>query len=164
MATDLEWRALSLWLFEAHNGVNVRLLKEKAVREKQSTITIQELIEVQYPSVEDCPVCWSKPDNKGKRSWNETAVFSFLQLEYGKRDETVMEFQMHLQRLKESDPLVSKSLRETQQQKQLPVLTISLVHPCILLFCIISYLSLGGASRVFLNRIFSFGRRKLRTQ
>jgi Erv1 / Alr family len=161
---ELEWRALSLWLYEAHNGVNVRLLKEKALREKQTTITIQELIDVQYPAVEDCPVCWSKPDIKGNRSWNETAVFSFLKMEYGTRDDTTTEFQDQLKTFKEKDATKLKSLRETGQKSRAPVLTSSLAHPCILLFCIIGYLSLGGTSRAVLTRIFMIGRRKVRTQ
>jgi Erv1 / Alr family len=161
---ELEWRALSLWLYEAHNGVNVRLLKEKALREKQSTITIQELLDVQYPAVEDCPVCWSVPDRKGKRSWNETAVFSFLKMEYGTRDDTITEFQKQLKSFREKDSTKSKSLRETGQHNRAAVLTSSLAHPCILLFCILGYFSLGGASRAFLTRMLLFGRRKLRTQ
>ena len=161
---ELEWRALPLWLYEAHNGVNVRLLKEKAMREKQATITVQELIDVQYPAVEECPVCWSKPDSKGKRSWNETAVFSFLQLEYGTHDETVAAFQTRLKTFKGHDSSATKKLRETGQKQKPRLMTSSFVHPCILSFCILCYLSLGGASRAFMSRIFSIGRRKMRTQ
>jgi hypothetical protein len=164
--TEFEWQALSLWLHEVHDGVNVRLLKEKAVREKQSTITVQDLIEVQWPSIKECPICWSKPDRQGKRSRNETALFTFLQLEYGKRDESTLEFQKQLQMLQNSDPLLSMQLRDVKQPQRPSnfVLTSTFIHPCILVICIIGYVSLGGAGSSYLRRMSLFSRRKLRTQ
>jgi hypothetical protein len=163
--SELEWRALSLWLYEVHNGVNVRLLKEKAQREKQTAITVQDIVNVQYPPIEECPICWFKPDRSGKREWNETAVFTFLQLEYGKRDNAVIDFHKQLQSIK-SDPRRKASNKQLLRARIEPsnvVLTNAFIHPFVLLICALGYASLGGAGRAFWRHMFTFGRRKLRT-
>jgi thiol oxidase len=71
-----EWKELPLWLFETHNSVNVRLLKEKAEREG-FTPTSQDEIDKQWPAQDDCKQCWR--DDGG---WAENIVFEHLKLEY----------------------------------------------------------------------------------
>jgi hypothetical protein len=71
-----EWKELPMWLFETHNSVNVRLLKEKAER-KGFTPSSKDEIGVQWPARDDCPMCWR--DDGG---WVEDSVFAHLKVEY----------------------------------------------------------------------------------
>ena len=165
--SELEWRALPLWLYEVHNGVNVRLRKEKAQREKQSAITVQDIIDVQWPPVHECPICWFKPDRTGKRVWNETAVFQYLQLEYGKRDDTVLNFHKDLLTVKSDPQWKPNSQQQLLRARTGPssvIMTSTFMHPIIMMVCAIGYVSMSSTGRIFWRRVFSFSRRKLRTQ
>lgn len=71
-----DWKELSLWLFEVHNGVNSRLMQERAERDSR-TPTQQELTAVEWPARKDCPLCWH-----GDGRFDLDAVYSFLQLTY----------------------------------------------------------------------------------
>lgn len=79
------WAQMPLWLFEAHNAVNVRLMKERAQRENREP-TLQNEIDVLWPPKRDCSPCWKSDRETGKVSWNETNVYKWLLLEYGLRD------------------------------------------------------------------------------
>lgn len=72
----IEWIELPMWLFEFHNGVNVRLMKERAEREGW-TPTLQDEINVHWPSRKDCPSCW-RDDGR----WEAGNVYLFLRLTY----------------------------------------------------------------------------------
>jgi len=52
--TVTEWSQLPLWLFEVHNSVNVRLLKEKGERENW-TPSHQDEVDKTWPRRIDCP-------------------------------------------------------------------------------------------------------------
>jgi hypothetical protein len=65
-----------IWLYEFHNGVNVRLMKERAEREGRIA-TPEDEIAAQWPSRKDCPMCWHR-DGK----YVLTNVFIFLRLTY----------------------------------------------------------------------------------
>jgi len=71
-----DWKELPLWLFEVHNGVNSRLMAERAERDKR-TPTQQDLKGVEWPARTDCPLCWH-PDGR----FDLDAVYSFLRLTY----------------------------------------------------------------------------------
>jgi thiol oxidase len=71
-----EWKELAVWLFETHNAVNVRLMKEKAEREKR-TPTLEDEINKQWPARDGCQRCWREDG-----SWDEENVFRFLRLTY----------------------------------------------------------------------------------
>jgi thiol-disulfide isomerase/thioredoxin len=71
-----DWEQLSLWLWETHNAVNVRLLHERADREGR-IISPQEEEAVQWPSRKECPSCWR---NDG--TWDEDDMFKFLRIVY----------------------------------------------------------------------------------
>jgi thiol-disulfide isomerase/thioredoxin len=73
----VEWKELPMWLFETHNSVNVRLLKEKAEREELPTPTAQDEINKQWPARDVCPDCW-----RGDGGWVENRVFEHLKIEY----------------------------------------------------------------------------------
>lgn len=71
-----DWKQLALWLWETHNAVNIRLMKEKAKREGRET-SHQDEINVRWPSKRDCSVCW-----RDDESWDEENIFQYLRLEY----------------------------------------------------------------------------------
>jgi hypothetical protein len=71
-----DWKELPLWLFEVHNGVNSRLMRERAERDSRKP-TRQELSAVEWPARKDCPLCWH-----GDGRFDLDAVYSFLQLTY----------------------------------------------------------------------------------
>eukprot|EP00550_Attheya_septentrionalis_P002317 CAMPEP_0198299866 /NCGR_PEP_ID=MMETSP1449-20131203/46088_1 /TAXON_ID=420275 /ORGANISM="Attheya septentrionalis, Strain CCMP2084" /LENGTH=540 /DNA_ID=CAMNT_0044001525 /DNA_START=268 /DNA_END=1890 /DNA_ORIENTATION=+ len=77
-----DWKQLALWLWETHNDVNVRLMKERAVKEKRIT-TSEDEINARWPSRSDCLVCW-----RDDGSWDEDHIYSFLRLEYWPNDIT----------------------------------------------------------------------------
>jgi len=72
------WRELPLWLWEVHNDVNVRLMKERKTRGKLADATQEEEQDARWPSKVDCPACW-----KGDGSWDERSIFKYLQKVYG---------------------------------------------------------------------------------
>ena len=80
LATEIgsieDWKELSLWLFEVHNGVNSRLMKERAETDHR-TPTQQELTSAQWPSRNDCPSCWHTDGR-----FDIDVIYSFLQLTY----------------------------------------------------------------------------------
>lgn len=82
-----DWIQLPMWLFEFHNGVNVRLMKEEAEREGRTT-TPEDETAVLWPSRQDCPMCWY---DDGR--FDHQNVFIFLRLTYWPDDansETLM--------------------------------------------------------------------------
>ena len=76
-----DWIQLPMWLFEFHNGVNVRLMKEKAEREGR-TPTLQDEINVKWPSRKDCPMCWHDDGRHDHQN-----IFIYLRLTYWPDDE-----------------------------------------------------------------------------
>ena len=77
---EMDWVQLPLWLFETHNAVNVRLLKERASREDRN-VSPDEIASVQWPPRRECSACWMNDDE-----WDEDIVLKYLRLEYGQRD------------------------------------------------------------------------------
>jgi thiol-disulfide isomerase/thioredoxin len=92
------WAQLALWLFEAHNGVNVRLVKERAERDKR-TATKQDELDALWPSKRECLACYSQSNKDDEVQWNKTNVFKWLLLEYGQRDASSAELMRDLQAL-----------------------------------------------------------------
>jgi hypothetical protein len=72
-----DWKELSLWLFEMHNAVNTRLLRERMDREEKRSPTDQEILDVQWPSRWDCPTCWHADGR-----WDQDQIYMFLRLTY----------------------------------------------------------------------------------
>lgn len=89
------WAQLPLWLFEAHNAVNVRLMKEKAERNKQ-TPSKQNELDVLWPSRQECFACYSDNMKDDVVEWNKTNVYKWLSLEYGHRDAASVEIRKEL--------------------------------------------------------------------
>lgn len=74
--TMKQWMELPLWLFETHNAVNLRLMKEKAARERREW-SRQDEIKSQWPSLEDCPRCWREDG-----AWDDLNMYKYLRTEY----------------------------------------------------------------------------------
>lgn len=74
--TQRQWAELPLWLFETHNSVNVRLMRERAEREKWSP-TRDDEIKAEWPSRDECPKCWREDG-----AWDEEMVYRFLRVQY----------------------------------------------------------------------------------
>jgi hypothetical protein len=77
-ATLAHWVQFPLWLFEQHNGVNVRLRKERIDRgEKEDASEF----DVKWPPTHKCPSCWLSPEQ-----WDEEKVYGYMRLEYWPED------------------------------------------------------------------------------
>jgi hypothetical protein len=72
-----DWMELPIWLFESHNGVNRRLIREKAKRDGKPTPTLEEERAVQWPSKDECPKCWHQDGR-----WDPDNIFKFLRITY----------------------------------------------------------------------------------
>lgn len=71
-----DWKEVPLWLYETHNGVNRRLLRERAERENRVP-TKEEDIAVQWPPQHECPDCWHADGR-----WDQDNVYNYLRLTY----------------------------------------------------------------------------------
>ena len=74
-STLVEWKELPLWLYEVHNGMNVRLRRER-IAKQEAQDTLREW-DVQWPPLYQCAKCWL-----GKGRWNDVQVYSFLNSTY----------------------------------------------------------------------------------
>ena len=72
-----DWAEFPIWLFETHNAVNARLLRERTEREEARAPTRQEQINVQWPPKSDCPACWHSDGR-----WGQDEVLAYLRLTY----------------------------------------------------------------------------------
>ena len=89
---EIDWIQLPLWLLDTHNGVNVRLMKEKAKQENRlSRITMEDERAVSWPRLKDCPRCWLPDGIK-----NSEMTYKYLKLEYGHRDALSTEYKQEL--------------------------------------------------------------------
>ena len=80
-ASDSDWKELALWLWEVHNDVSVRLLKERHIKKaaKYGTKSLQlgDEITALWPDVGGCLMCF---DEDG--TWDEPEVFRMLERTY----------------------------------------------------------------------------------
>ena len=99
---EKDWAELPLWLFEAHNHVNVRLLHERAARENRE-VTPKEETAVLWPIKEECLLCWnSKKSMKAQNvTWDLPNVYTWLRLEYGPWDSAAVTLRNEFQQLTE---------------------------------------------------------------
>ena len=78
--TAKQWVQFPVWLFETHNAVNARLLREKADRENR-VATPEEEVARKWPPERQCPKCWTETGG-----WDEEIVYKFLRVEYWSED------------------------------------------------------------------------------
>lgn len=79
------WAELPLWLFEVHNDVNVRLVKEKAEREGRTASKKEEMAAL-WPMKEECLPCYNNDAKQKNVTWDYKNLYNWLQLEYGQLD------------------------------------------------------------------------------
>lgn len=79
------WVELPLWLFEFHNGVNVRLVQEKAKRENRIASASEEAAAL-WPMKEECLPCYNADLKQKNVTWDFKNTYNWLQLEYGQLD------------------------------------------------------------------------------
>lgn len=72
--TDPSRQELALWLWEVHNSVNARLMKEAAQRQNRK-VTDDETVASRFPTMKLCPDCWL---DENMTTWDNAAVFGFL--------------------------------------------------------------------------------------
>jgi hypothetical protein len=86
-ATVGDWKELALWLWEVHNEIAVKALKEqkamlqKKIPKRSSAATVElteeEEMEVMWPTVEQCYLCFEEDG-----TWNENEIFYYLEDHY----------------------------------------------------------------------------------
>ena len=79
------WAELPLWLFEVHNDVNVRLVKEKAEREGRKASKKEEMAAL-WPMKEECLPCYNNDAKQKNITWDYKNLYNWMQLEYGQLD------------------------------------------------------------------------------
>jgi hypothetical protein len=76
-----DWKEISLWLWEVHNDVSVRLVQERIsstyTKGVQNIATLRDEISVLLPDINNCIICFE--DNG---MWNKAEVFRFLEHTY----------------------------------------------------------------------------------
>ena len=76
-----DWKELSLWLWEFHNDVSVRLVRERITstytKGVQNTPTAKDEIAVIFPTIKNCIMCFQT-----NGMWNKAEVFQFLERTY----------------------------------------------------------------------------------
>jgi len=106
-ATPEQWIQFPVWLYETHNSVNARLLREKADRENR-VATPEEEVARKWPSKPMCPNCWTESGG-----WDEEIIYKFLRVEYWSEDyvsdEYRAEFGVNNQRNEETGYSLSTS-------------------------------------------------------
>lgn len=73
-----------LWLWEVHNAVNLRIMKEAAEREGRE-ISKEEIVSSKFPSKQMCHACWL---DREQNSWDSSEIFNFLNTWYWPMDES----------------------------------------------------------------------------
>ncbi|KAL9180110.1 hypothetical protein ACHAXT_008080 [Thalassiosira profunda] len=74
---------LALWLWEVHNSVNARLMKEAAARQNRE-VSHEETLASKFPTKNMCPDCWL---DANMTKWDNATVFRFLDEWYWPADE-----------------------------------------------------------------------------
>jgi hypothetical protein len=109
-STFKEWKELPLWLYETHNGVNVRLRQERLANKEAEDTTDD--WQVQWPPVQECPKCWL---SHGR--WDEEQVYNYLRLQYWPEDYKTSRFQDELKTRKKDDDMKKKDQHQNDRLK-----------------------------------------------
>jgi len=86
-----DWLQLPVWLFETHNSVNVRLLKEKYERDNLGVPSRHDEMQKEWPLRSDCPTCWN-----AEGGWNDLTIYKLLRTEYWPEDFVSAEYRAEL--------------------------------------------------------------------
>ena len=137
-----EWKQFPLWLWEAHNDVRVRLMHEKAAREQRKVSKADE-IAVQWPSRDDCPMCWHSDG-----SWDDETIYKYIRVTYWIEDSVSDQYRQqlkldHKQKLKKL--LGDDDYEEKLSNLPFFAMVISVVG--IIMLCIVSFLRQADKAR-----------------
>ena len=94
---EMDWIQLPMWLYETHNAVNVRLLRERSARENRE-VSSADVAAVRWPPRRECSACWLSSGE-----WDEDMVYKYLRLEYGQRDASSAELRREIMSLQENN-------------------------------------------------------------
>lgn len=77
-AADIaDWKELPVWLWEAHNEVSIRILKERRSSGTGRNLASQPEITAIWPNIETCFLCFHEDG-----TWDEGEVFKHLELTF----------------------------------------------------------------------------------
>ena len=78
LSTDhsTKWNELAMWLWEVHNDVNVRVLKDAMSKDGRIS-TKEDQMNALWPSRSECNSCWKRDG-----SWDEVKIYNFLHTTY----------------------------------------------------------------------------------
>lgn len=89
-----DWKELSVWLLETHNGVNLRLQEERFQEKHQLDVsapaspTIAQQQSVMWPTLQECPNCWLERNGTiSLKKYNHSMMYRYLRLIYWPFDE-----------------------------------------------------------------------------
>jgi len=108
-----DWKQLSLWLWEVHNDVNVRLLQEDFNVKKFKPPSIVQEQNARWPHSTECPKCWL--DGGG---WDENQVFLFLIFHYWPKEELLTKPKEELTTI-DAKRLAVKTVRKDEELSKL---------------------------------------------
>mmetsp|Transcript_22410 Transcript_22410/g.34182 ORF Transcript_22410/g.34182 Transcript_22410/m.34182 type:complete len:177 (+) Transcript_22410:823-1353(+) len=108
-----DWKQLSLWLWEVHNDVNVRLLQEDFNVKKFKPPSIVQEQNARWPHSTECPKCWL--DGGG---WDENQVFLFLTFHYWPKEELLTKPKEELTTI-DAKRLAVKTVRKDEELSKL---------------------------------------------
>jgi Erv1 / Alr family len=127
-----DWKQLPLWLWEMHNSVNVRLVKEQAERDGKLE-TEEDEIRVQWPSRLDCPQCWGKDG-----AWDEDFIYKYIRMEYWPEDTASASFRRELQ-LSMPTPELEESIEDNSSSAFRLPLAFSIIPLLIMITATIAH-------------------------
>jgi len=109
-----EGKQLVLWLYETHNGVNIRLRGER-IENQEETEDMTDESQVQWPTIDHCPICWLSPGR-----WDEDYVYQFIRMQYWPEDDETIEFKKVLLQNHDIPPEVVSAMAGTPTSQFVP--------------------------------------------
>lgn len=94
---------LAVWLWEVHNDVNIRIMKEDAFLQGRN-VTTEEIDAAKFPSKSMCKSCWL---DESMELWDPVEVFLFLEKRYWPQKDTAAKkkFQMIFKKKNHDEPI-----------------------------------------------------------
>jgi thiol oxidase len=132
---------LPIWLWQAHNDVNVRLFREDRESNENFEATSVEERSHLWPSRSDCNVCWM-----GQSVWNQEEVMNYLHKTYWSAKEydlqvippekgSIFQKQNALTDAKQSSLILNSSVRASGYMNQ-SIFVVTTIFFCFSLFVI----------------------------
>lgn len=115
---------LPIWLWQAHNDVNIRLFHENIEANEKFEANSEEERSHLWPSRSDCTICWM-----GESDWNQKEIMNYLHRTYWstkpydlqiipRQNGSMLQKQNALTDAKKSSPMLNSSVRESGYMNQ----------------------------------------------